>query len=92
MSALQLLEKSAKLDQHLASHVFAERIYEHVQELIAEGHDLASIHDAVRELHRRAREANQAVQRDAFVEVLDELEAEYPSGSADASSDGMPAA
>ena len=90
MSALQLLEENAQIDQHLASHAFAERIYEHVQELIAEGHDLASIRDAVRELHRRAREANQTVQRDAFVEVLDELEAEYPSVSAD--SNGIPAA
>jgi lactam utilization protein B len=83
MSALRLLEKSAQLDQHVASQAFAERLYEHVQELIAEGYDLATVHDAVRELHRRAREGNQTVQRDAFVEVLDELEAEYPSASAD---------
>jgi hypothetical protein len=71
--------KNVSLDQHVASHAFAERVYE----LISEGYDLATVRDAVRELHRRAREGNQTVQRDAFVEVLDELEAEYPSASAD---------
>jgi hypothetical protein len=88
MSAFQILEKSAQLDQHLTSHVFAERVYEHVQDLIGDGYAPATVRDAVRELRRRAREANQTVQRDAFVEVLDELEAEYPGASAD--SGGIP--
>jgi hypothetical protein len=87
MSALQLLEKNARLDQHVASHAFAERVYEHVQDLLTDGYDLPTVRNAVRELHRRAREANQTVQRDAFVEVLDELEAEYLSASTD--SDGI---
>ena len=81
MSALQLLEKSAKLDQHLASHDYAERLYERALQLIEDGHDPAQVHDAVKELHRRARESNQVIQRDAYVEVLDALDEEYPSFS-----------
>ena len=50
MSALQLLEKNAQLEPHLASHPSALRVYEDVQEMMAEGHSLASIRDAVREL------------------------------------------
>ena len=78
MSALQLLEHRTRLDAHLASHVFAERIYEHVQELIESGSDPAEIRDALRELHRRAREKYQVIERDAYVEVLDALDEECP--------------
>lgn len=77
MSALQLLEKNFQLAQHYASHAFAEQIYAHVLELIEEGHDPSSIRAALKELHMRARGAGQPIQRDAFVEVLDELDAEY---------------
>lgn len=62
-----------KIDQHVASHARAERIYEHVLELIRLGHDPNEVRTAVRELHRRARENHQVLERDAFVEVLDAL-------------------
>jgi hypothetical protein len=83
VDALQLLEESTQLDQHLASHVLAERIYGHVVDLIETGYDPIVVRDAVKELHRRSRAAGQAIPRDAFVEVLDELDAEYPGVSRD---------
>ncbi len=59
MSALELLENRTRLDAHLDSHAFAERIYEHVRELIESGSDPVEIRDAMRELHRRARAKHQ---------------------------------
>lgn len=78
MSALELLENRTRLDAHLASHAYAERIYEHVQELIGSGSEPSEIRDALRELHRRAREKHQVIERDAYVEVLDALDEDYP--------------
>jgi hypothetical protein len=79
VSALQLLEKNTQLDLHLASHDFAERLYARVQQLIEDGYPPAQVLEAVQELYRRAREDGLVVQRDAFVEVLDALDEEYPA-------------
>lgn len=79
MSALEILERVARLDQHLASHEYAERVYVHALALIDSGTAPAEVRGAVRELHRRARSNGQAVERDAYVEVLDALDEEYPS-------------
>lgn len=79
MSALEVLEKNVKLDQHLASHDYAERVFEHALDLIHSGVNPCEVREAVWELHRRARETRQVVERDAYVEVLDALNEEYPS-------------
>jgi hypothetical protein len=88
MNALEQLEKSSQLDQHLASHDYAERFYVHVERLFREGYQPAQVREAVRELHCRARERGEAVKRDGLVEVLDALDEEYPTARAKASRSG----
>jgi hypothetical protein len=78
MSALEALERVTRLDQHLASHDYAERVYGRVLDLLGSGSSSVELRQALLELHRRAYEHGQVVERDAYVEVLDALDAEHP--------------
>lgn len=76
MSALQVLERTVRLEQHAAARAMARQLYARVEELLRTDESRDDITRALRELYSQFREQGQAIQRDAVAEVLDVLEEE----------------
>lgn len=71
MTALEQLEQTMRIDQHVASRALAERLYGRVEAMLDSGMQRNTIYSALNSLHDQYREHGQAVERDAVAEVLD---------------------
>jgi hypothetical protein len=83
MSALELIQNTARSEHQIAHHaaarLMAQAIYAFVQEMLNSGEDKATVYEALRWLYDEACANDQSVDRDAFAEVLDEFDDLEPS-------------
>lgn len=74
MTALQVLEKTLKLEQHARSRDMAQHIYAKAEELLGAGENPDVLRGALELLFKRHREGGQVIERDAVAEVLDSFD------------------
>ena len=74
MIAAEVLEKTLRSEQHALSRALAVRLYAIVEDLLASGADAHAVHEDLVQRFLAYRERGQVIERDALVEVLDEME------------------
>lgn len=79
MIATDVFEKTLRSEQHTLSRTLAIRLYAAVEDLLANGADAHALHEDLMQRFLAYRERGQVIERDALVEVLDEMEEIYPT-------------
>ena len=74
MIVTDVFEKTLRSEQHAMSRTLAVRLYAAVEDLIANGANAHALHDDLVQRFLAYRESGQVIERDALVEVLDEME------------------
>jgi hypothetical protein len=71
VTALEQLEQTMRIDQHVASRALAERLYVRVEAMLNSGMERDTVYAALNSLYEQYVGQGQAVERDAVGEILD---------------------
>jgi hypothetical protein len=76
MSALYILEETARTEHHARAREMAEVLCRRVSDMLADGYAPGAVHQAMKDLYDHHSVRGRSVERDAMAEVLDWFEDE----------------